>query len=90
MCSSRNLIVEKVAVQRLQLLEAAAKFSDADTFIKGRDLNEKKIADKVDQVQTDLDEHEEDQSEEQVEPLVVKVQVNDKNTEEIIDLKNMK
>ena len=88
-CSSRNLIVEKVAVQRLQLLEAAG-FSDADTFIKGRDLNEKKIADKVDQVQTDLDEHEEDQSEEQVEPLVVKVQVNDKNTEEIIDLKNMK
>ena len=89
-CSSRNLIVEKAAVQRLQLLEAAAKFSDADTFIKGRDLDEKKIADKVDQVQTDLDEHEEDQSEEQVEPLVVKVQVNDKNIEEIIDLKNMK
>ena len=91
-CSSRNLVVEKVAVQRLQLLETASKPSDTITVVRSSDLDkEGKIADNTDELQADLIESEEDQRQGyEVEPVVVKVQVDDKNIEQIVDLKNMK
>ena len=52
---------------------------------------EGKIADNTDELQADLIESEEDQRQGyEVEPVVVKVQVDDKNIEQIVDLKNMK
>ena len=92
MCSSKNLVEEKVAVQRLQLLETASKPSDTITVVRSSDLDkEGKIADNTDELQADLIESEEDQRQGyEVEPVVVKVQVDDKNIEQIVDLKNMK
>ena len=76
-CTSKNLVEEKVAVQRLQLLQAAA-----DDHIKEVEQENSKLVEYV------LSEEEVDESIEEVskEPLRVKVQVDDEKYEMIADI----
>ena len=80
-CTSKNLVEEKVAVQRLQLLQAAA-----DDHIKEVEQEDSKLVEEV--IEYVANEEEVDESIEEVskEPLRVKLQVDDEKYEMIADI----
>ena len=82
-CTSKNLVEEKVAVQRLQLLQAAA-----DDHIKEVEQEDSKLVEEV--IEYVANEEEVNESIEEVtvskEPLRVKVQVDDEKYEMIADI----